>query len=157
MYEPKNLKLWTMPESYFGASWPDYYVFLSQHRDSDTLTRSNFCEALQELGGETDTVLIVRESHWAVGWVEWIAIEKTDERALEKADNILQSLEDYPVLNEQAFSELEYNEACDYWESLSLQERVCLCQECGINIFSARHAYLPPDDSGYLLEKLMLA
>jgi len=40
-YIPQRLDRWTLPKNYFGAEWPDYYVFLSQHRDSDTLTRSN--------------------------------------------------------------------------------------------------------------------
>lgn len=33
---------------------------------------------LRELGGESETVRVVRESHWAVGWVEWIAIHESD-------------------------------------------------------------------------------
>jgi len=36
-----TLNKWTTPESYFGDSWFDYYVFLGQNRDSDTLTQSN--------------------------------------------------------------------------------------------------------------------
>ena len=81
-YEPKHLKRWTMPNSYFGAVWPNYYVFLGQHRDSDALTRSNFTCGLKALGGESETVEVVRESHWAVGWVEWIAIHQDDAAAL---------------------------------------------------------------------------
>ena len=43
---------------------------------------------LTALGGETDTVIVVRETHWAVGWVEWIAIHQDDEKALKIADDI---------------------------------------------------------------------
>ena len=78
-----KMKLWTRPDSYWGAEWHDFYVFLSQHRDSDSLTRSNFTCALDKLGESKscqwgETVQVVRENHWAVGWVEWIAIHKSD-------------------------------------------------------------------------------
>lgn len=114
-YVPTNLHLWTRPDHYVGASWPDHYVFLGQHRDSDTLTRSNFRSALKALGGETDTVLVVHEGHWAVGWVEWIAIHQDNHEALRRADKIVAALEDYPVVNEDHWSELEYEEANEVW------------------------------------------
>ena len=55
-------------------------------RDSDCLKQSNFAVMLRELGGESETVIVVRESHWAVGWVEWIAIHELDAAALQIAD-----------------------------------------------------------------------
>ncbi len=115
-YLPKHLKLWTLPDSYFGAEWPDYYVFCGQHRGSDTLTRSNFISGLKAIGGENETVIVVRESHWAVGWVEWIAIHKDNAEALRKADEIGEKLKDYPVVDEDHFSQLEDEEAQDFWK-----------------------------------------
>jgi hypothetical protein len=65
MYEPQHLKRWTLPENYYGAIWPDYFGAggLRVHAGG----------AL----GESDTVIVVRESHWRVGWVEWIATTRT--------------------------------------------------------------------------------
>ena len=119
-YEPKHLKRWTMPEHYFGATWPNHYGSgVGQHRDSDALTRSNFAVMLNRLGGESDVVTVVRESHWAVGWVEWIAIEADgtpeSDKALQIADEAKESLEDYPVLDEEHFSETEQEEADQVW------------------------------------------
>lgn len=115
-YIPQYLKRWTMPDSYFGATWPDYYGSgCGQSRDSDCLERSNFACMLKELGGESDTVLVIRESHWAVGWVEWIAIHESDDKALAIADDIQKRLRDYPVINEDHFSETEYEEANEVW------------------------------------------
>jgi hypothetical protein len=89
MFEPRNLKRWTMPSSYFGASWPNHYsAGVGQSRDSDCLEVSNFVTTLKLLGGESDVVTVVRESHWAVGWVEWIAIHQDDDKALQIADDI---------------------------------------------------------------------
>jgi hypothetical protein len=88
-YEPKHLCRWSKPPNYFGAAWPDYYSSsVGQSRDSDALERSNFECMLNALGGETETVIVVRETHWAVGWVEWIAIHESDDKALKIADDI---------------------------------------------------------------------
>lgn len=149
----KSLKRWTRPDSYWGEEWPEYFVFLGQHRDSDALSRSNFECGLRELGGESETVIVVRERHWAVGWVEWIAIHESDEDALQNADEMACSIESYPVLDESHFSELEWAEAESFWESLSIRERVDLCAEAGVSIFAARRDYIPRDDSGFIYER----
>ena len=115
-YEPENLKRWTLPEHYSGEQWPEYYVFLGQHRDSDLLTQSNFDCGLKAIGGESDTVHIVREGHWAVGWIEWIAIHESDAAALKEADEIMAALEDYPVVDEMDFSEREFEAVLEYWD-----------------------------------------
>lgn len=149
----KAIKRWTLPDSYAGAEWHEYFVFLAQHRDSDAFTRSNFTCGLEALGGESETVIVVRERHWAVGWVEWIAIHESDTEALEAADEMLCSISDYPVLNESHFSELENEEAEHYWQSLPLRYRVELCQEAGVCVFAARHDYIPREDSGFIYER----
>jgi hypothetical protein len=120
MFEPANLKRWTMPSHYFGASWPNHYsARVGQSRDSDALERSNFACMLAALGAESDVVTVVRESHWAVGWVEWIAIEADgtpeSDKALETADTIAGNLQDYPVIDESHWSELEQEDANETW------------------------------------------
>ena len=115
-YEPTNLKLWTMPENYFGEVWPaTYSAGVGQSRDSSALERSNFAAMLKAIGGESETVTVVRESHWAVGWVEWIAIHQDDSAALKTADDIQKRLEDYPVIDESDWSEREDEDAQEIW------------------------------------------
>lgn len=111
------MKLWTMPKYYMGETWPNWYVFLGQHRDSDCLARSNFRIALERLGGESDTVRVIREGHWAVGWVEWIGIEASDEIAVKRAEEMEADLESYLILSESDFSELETEEANEIWSN----------------------------------------
>ena len=124
-YTPENLELWSTPSSWFGTPWDDHYVFLGQTRDSDCLSRSNFIKGLEAIGGETETVHVVREGHWAVGWIEWIAIHKDDFEALRVADEINAALSDYPVLDEDHYSELESEEAQEVWENCyNEQERI---------------------------------
>lgn len=115
-FTPELLKLWTMPSHYAGEVWPGYYSSgVGQSRDSDALERSNFICMLKAIGGETDTVRVVREGHWAVGWVEWIAIHQDDIFALRAADDIQRALEDYPVINGDHWSELEQDDANETW------------------------------------------
>jgi len=121
------MKLWTRPSNYIGATWDGWYVFLGRNRDSDCLTNSNFekgLEAVQSVmspdpvPGDPDeaaTVLVVSENHWAVGWVEWIAIHESDKAAIAESERIESALESYPVLDEEDFSDREMNEANEVW------------------------------------------
>ncbi len=118
-----NLNKWTRPNSYFGAEWPEFYVFLSRNRDSDDLTNSNYETALEALKSdrtfgedEESTVQSVCENHWAVGWVEWIAIHESDTVALEAADAMMERLESYPVLDEDDWSRREQEHAESIWK-----------------------------------------
>lgn len=124
MYD--NLTRWTRPDHYFGAVWPEYYGSgIGQTRDSDALTRSNFRSMLVALGGESETVIVVRESRWSCGWVEWIAIHETDATALETANEIAGRLKDYPVVDEEDFYELESEKAEQVWaECYDAEERL---------------------------------
>lgn len=138
MYTPKHLNRWKHPSNYIGASWPEYYVFLSRHRDSDALQRANFDAGLAAIGGdgkflpddETPAVNVVTENHWAVGWVQWIAIHEAEETALRIADDIAAKLEDYPVVNEELWSEYETAEANEVWANCyNIRERIAYIRE----------------------------
>lgn len=113
--EKTMLEHWTRPDSYFGASWTGYYVFLGRNRDSDDLTESNFFIGLDRLGGESDTICVVRESHWACGWIEWIAIHESDSKARKIAEEILDDLDVDPVLDYDDFARREQETADQIW------------------------------------------
>ena len=112
-----RLRLWTRPDCYIGAEWPETYVFLGQHRDSDSLDRSNFRSALAAIGGESETVHVITENHWAVGWVSWIGIDATDSAAVAAASAILDALDDYPIVDEDDHSKVEWEECAETWEN----------------------------------------
>jgi hypothetical protein len=127
-----NLKKWTLPRCYMGEHWPDYYVFMGRTRDSDALERANFDAALAAIGGEDwgddggpGRVMIITENHWAVGWVEWIAIHESATQAIAKAETVLARLESYPVVDEDLLSQYEHEEAHQVWsECYTVQERI---------------------------------
>lgn len=127
-YTPKP---WKRGECYIGQEWQGWFVFLGQHRDSNALDRSNFDAAFQLLeplstnvdqDEETPSVQVVRENHWAVGWVEWIAIHGSNTAALAEANRIAERLENYPVLDDDAFYKLESDEAMGQWASWGRRE-----------------------------------
>ena len=146
-YVPENLKRWTVPDSWFGTTWHDYYVFIGRNRDSDILSESNFFSALKAIGGESETVTVVRESHWACGWIEWIAIHESDTEALKAADAINAALEDYPVVDEMDWSEREHEAVLAYWDAMTLSDRIEYCSAVEVSIFQARRDY--PEESMY--------
>jgi hypothetical protein len=115
-----------------GANWPGFYVFLGRHRDSNALDRANFnagLKAVREVASkdsipgddESPTVQVVSENHRLVGWVEWIAIHESDVEALRVALEIMNSLENYPVVDEELFSQYESDEANEVWKNCHAQ------------------------------------
>jgi hypothetical protein len=116
MTEYRHIQRWARLANYAGETWHGYYsAGIGQSRDSSDLEASNFAAMLKLLGGESETVIVVRESHWAVGWVEWIAIHESDDAALAIADETLDRLESYSVLDEDDFSQREQETADTIW------------------------------------------
>jgi hypothetical protein len=95
------------------------YLVLTQTRDSDCLTRSNFICAYDYLKqASKENVYIIRHGHWGCGWIEHIMV-KPGSPCQKIAEEITCFLADYPVLNDSHCSEIEYNDALEYWQSLS--------------------------------------
>ena len=138
--------------NYAGQTdFPGLYVVLTRNRDSDCLGESNWRVALEQLGGESDDVIIHRFGHWACGW--WEALCVSGDKQTE-GEQIVNLLADYPILDEEDFSTLEHETAQKSWEDLSLKWRVELCQEHDVSVFAARHDYLPEDDCGGIVSAL---
>lgn len=85
------------------------------HRDSDTLDRANWQtvnDAYDKIDPEGDDHEVLRFGHWAVGWIEEVAYRPGSQCAA-LADEFRARLEDYPVLDEHLWSELEMEEEMD--------------------------------------------
>ena len=106
---------------------------VSQNRDSECLTQSNFAQCLDALGGEGDDVEVHRFGHWACGWFEIILI-RPDSDATRKAEDIADALADYPVLDEEDFSRREWEEKQEDWNNWARKEFIGkLEKEFGLN------------------------
>lgn len=129
----------------FMGSLPDkaWLVVLGRNRDSDILTESNWEVAIQDLesqgftefgdlsvpvegedyekGEEKPFYSIIRHGHWACGWVEYLCVLAGTE-AQKIGEEIHCALADYPVLDDEHYSEMEQKEADNIWEN-------CFCWE----------------------------
>jgi hypothetical protein len=114
------------PAGYCLDDRQDWLVLgVAQTRDSDALSRSNFEQALEALGGESKTVEVHRFGHWGPGWFEIIIIDPSDNERVEIGADIERALADYPVLNDEDFSEKESEEANETWSNCyNWQERI---------------------------------
>lgn len=78
---------------------------LAQNRDSEILETCNFEVALELLGGESKNVQVHRFGHWANGWFEIIIVNPRCKKKVAIAKDIEDNLENYPILNEEKYSE----------------------------------------------------
>ena len=101
----------------------DWLVVIGRNRDSDCLANSNFDCALKSLGGESDDCKIHSFNHWACGWLE-IVIVRPDTACARIAEEIENSLSDYPVLDDEDYSQREWTMASDYWCGMRPRERI---------------------------------
>lgn len=87
---------------------------VSQTRDSEALSRSNFRSLLKAIGGPSETVEVHRFGHWGPGWFEIILVAPGSpaEAICDEAES---ALEDYPVYDDMDFSALEYEEYGEWW------------------------------------------
>lgn len=139
-----------------GPDWSEYYILYAKTRDSGALERSNFNCILKDIDPNYDTdkenpnVIVGSFGHWACGWVEAIMIHESDTKAIEHGNDIQDQLDIYPVYDEDHYSNLEYEEAQEYWqEYMSLAEKVEACQEANISIFAARSKTMPAEIEYY--------
>ena len=76
------------------------------------------------------------------GWIEHIFINP-ESKAVVEAEELINSLANYPVLNESDYYESLYLESLKFWQSLSLKEKIELCKKYNQSIFSARSESIP--------------
>jgi hypothetical protein len=120
-----TLEKWVRPPCYRGATWEGYLVApITRNRDSSALENTNWesqWDILKDLqkdvpGEDEHSPIVVSENHWAVGWVEWVAIHESNVEAIEAAEKIAERLERYPVLNDELLSQREMEEANEVWQ-----------------------------------------
>jgi len=74
---------------------------------------------------------------------------------LERAGAMVAELENYPVVDEEDFCELECTEAQETWENSSLSDRQHYIRDTGVSLFSIRRDYPPSDDCGIIQQRLL--
>ena len=144
---------WTRASNYAGPDWHNYALVVSCHRGSDLLEQCNLEAAtsflepfttkdasdetlalfyaecdnkdeMKDLKEELRAAVVVTNNHWAVGWVKYLMVDLGDRDAVLAAGAILQDLDDYPILDENAYIEAEDKAIDECWKSMRQTERV---------------------------------
>lgn len=121
--------------AYYGDR-PEWLIAYRITRDAAILDLANW-EAMQTRLGDAPEWTIERSGHWLVGWIDSLVV-KPDSDAHRLAEAMLEELADYPVLDDELFSDMETDATEKLWERMSLRERVDALKERGESIFAAR-------------------
>lgn len=157
-------KLWKKPDNYFGPDWTGYYAVYRQRPSSDALTRANFKAILERLGGESSSVVVASDSHWASGEVETIYLLASDTEKVAIMEQIDSDMAQYPILDEDLLNEEEDKAAAAVWrDCFTVKDRLQHLRthkksyaNCFLGDFSrlracVRGEYPPWGDNGYSL------
>jgi hypothetical protein len=119
----------------------DWLVFPMVYTEAvaSVLERSNWEVLQRELG---DVGEVHAFNHWATSF-EILLIDPADTSAVAKAEQMIDALADYLVLDEDHFSGLEYEHNALTWAQMSLAERVQILSAQRLCIFAARRDELP--------------
>jgi hypothetical protein len=86
------------------------------HRDMTSIDASNFEVIKAELSKMDPDNLshrYDRASHWAVGWYDHLLVDTTNHKLMQYLKDCIDRLDDYPILNEDDHSQLEFESHCD--------------------------------------------
>ena len=144
-------------DNYFGdLPSNDLIVVVTRSRDSDLIEESNWECALEMLGGENSSVKIHRFGHWACGWWDALCVIQGSEKE-EIGREIVESIENYPLLDEEDHSRRESEQADKVWrDDYSPTERVGFLRDnyadfhCFTDLLQCvRGEYAPFCEDGY--------
>lgn len=122
----KTLSTYFGRDSHYRGECGSWLVCATLNRDADCLSRSNYRCFVQALGGKgtegakgnediSDSVAIEEASHWACGWIQYLIVDPACLESVKTAEEILERLDNYPVLDDEDFCALEMEEANDIW------------------------------------------
>lgn len=119
---------------------PDYHPDMvdwiagpvGHHRDSDLIAESNWHTALARIraaGEEGEDWVYIRFGHFGVGWVEEMGT-RPGTNCAEVAEEIRNSLADYPVLNADDLAERESERVQQNWHEICYEVKRDLKKYC---------------------------
>lgn len=164
------LCFWRTPKCYVGYDPIGHILVEAMHRESSILAQSNYWTAwhrLHKVAGipyvppleatahdgpfsrfnpdDAPAVYDWQASDSMVGWIRYLMLnpKKAPPALVKEALDIEEALKQYPVLNEDDYSERRQEAMDSYWRSEPLDQRVYWCHKAGASIFSARRDYVP--------------
>jgi hypothetical protein len=128
---------WDQDRDAEKRGWEGIDIGYAQHRDSDVIVRSNWVTIIEMLDkafgtGDSCTCETLEKSvdwdiaslgHWAVGWVEFIIFNTARKDIKEFFVDIQKKLDDYLILDEMLYSDMEWE------ENHPNGEKECYCED----------------------------
>jgi hypothetical protein len=122
---------WRRFDSFLWVDRPDapddFTIVYTNNRDSDTLTQSNahvIEEALEPFVGHD--VFSEHHNHWACGWIDGFSIRVFRDGKITPAFRayyeLMRTLEDYPILDEDDYSARQQDRIAESWEDWGRQD-----------------------------------
>ena len=119
-------------------------------RDSSLIERSNwnsFITRLDEIGSERAACYeIIHCRHWSCGWIDFLVINPRNIKMIELAEEILEKLEDYPVIDDDNYYQMLYNKTAEFWNSCGIEERIKYAKRARVSILRARKSFADIDN-----------
>jgi len=110
------------------TEYEDWYVapvMITRDTEEYSLDYSNYYSLLEILEKENeDDYTELSFGHWACGWFNIILIKPNTE-LYKKVEEIEKGLQEYPVINEENYSENYYYYAVNQWEDEYYREEYC--------------------------------
>ena len=129
------------PDASYHGERGHWEIVYTVTRDADILDRANWDAVLRTLMqtqyNAGDGWAIESSGHWAVGHIERIVVDPAGEYQ-DLPEKIRADLEEYPVLDEELYSDMETVATWDLWDAMPMRERVELLKDQGYSIFTAR-------------------
>lgn len=163
--------IWETPGDYGGFSPEGDIIVYARNRDSEVMVNSNYERILEDLiaarnehcpdatyvpagcdpDDENDHFPMVydwRAGHWACGWVEYITVSRfAPEPVLTLASEVIGALQEYPIYDEEHYSQKQDDEITSYWERISLRERTDYVDTDVDSLFSIRRGDSIPESA----------
>ena len=149
---------WARSSNYFGDDLSKMYCIVGRSRDSDLVETSNW-QVAQEILIEVDENIgdrIRGFNHWAVGWIDELMIpDDAPDNLLIACAEIRERIDEYPLLDEEHHSKLEYdtaikniNEACSMrgLDEATISKVIEYLYEAQLVYEHDGHGYYPYDE-----------
>ena len=102
-------------DSAYWGTRENWIVVITRTRDSDLLETSNWHYCLKKFNMVDNLdkidVAIERAGHWACGWLEYLVISPDNAEFIALSQDIDKRLKDYPVLDDDDYSNRQWEEA----------------------------------------------
>lgn len=126
------------------------------HRDANLLEESNWETISEDLCARfPDSFEVVHTSHWLVGWYDHLAVRLSDHAAVDACIAWAEKLENYPVADEDDWSQRESEQAQEAYDNWARYDVGRMVVAAGIAALMPDGFYAPSDEQEDRIRELV--